>query len=307
MMGDIIPALEMKMLKVIGRNYITPQCSESRGGIFHISHRTGAAAVETAGESAESNTAMQALSSEPNDNPMGQACSIVSADSDCTMMQGRMSYYVDGEPSLFGPEILQKIKDGMLNDEFVDAHPAIQKISFVEDVFAPTSSPTSTSPESEDPDEGPNGGLMAVYVALGAASLVTLFVAGRAVKKRRNGQAIHPGAVEVNSDSGGVSISSLKDLGNFEHTSAHDLDTVRVANKGLNDETEVNVDMESLESKESQGQNNFDFFDLILENSSSAQQQQQTRTVQPTEQVRNRGLPEENAHPNADDMSEISF
>jgi hypothetical protein len=115
----------------------------------------------------------------------------------------------------------------------------------------------------------------------------------------------------VNSDSGGVSISSLKDLGNFEHTSAHDLDTVRVANKGLNDETEVNVDMESLESKESQGQNNFDFFDLILENSSSAQQQQQqqqpTGTVQPTEQVRNRGLPEENAHPNADDMSEISF
>lgn len=228
------------------------------------------------------------------------------------MIQGRMSYYVDGEPSLFGPEILQKIKDGMLNDEFVDAHPAIQKISFVpDDVFAPTSSPTSEGVDSDDdPDGGPNGGLMAVYVALGAASLVTLFVAGRAVNKRRNGQAIHPGAVEVNSDSGGVSISSLKDLGNFEHTSAHDLDTVRVANKGLNDETEVNVDMESLESKESQGQNNFDFFDLILENSSSAQQQQQqqpTGEVQPTEQVRNRGLPEENAHPNADDMSEISF
>ena len=56
----------------------------------------------------------------------------------------------------------------------------------------------------------------------------------------------------MNSDSGGVSISSLKDLGNFEHTSAHDLDTVRVANKGLNDETEVNVDMESLESKETE-------------------------------------------------------
>lgn len=72
MMGDIIPALEMKMLKVIGRNYMTPQCSESRGGIFHISHRTGAAAVETAVESAESNTPIQALSSEPNDNPMGQ-------------------------------------------------------------------------------------------------------------------------------------------------------------------------------------------------------------------------------------------
>jgi len=73
MMGEIIPALEMKMLKVIGRNYMTPQCSESRGGgIFHISHRTGAAAVETAVESAESNNAIQALSSEPNDNPMGR-------------------------------------------------------------------------------------------------------------------------------------------------------------------------------------------------------------------------------------------
>ena len=33
---------------------------------------TGAAAVETAVESAESNNAMQALSSEPNDNPMGR-------------------------------------------------------------------------------------------------------------------------------------------------------------------------------------------------------------------------------------------
>ena len=75
-MGEIIPALEMKMLKVIGRNYMTPQCSESRGGIFHISHRTGAAAVETAVESAESNNAIQALSSEPNDNPMGRGKSL---------------------------------------------------------------------------------------------------------------------------------------------------------------------------------------------------------------------------------------
>ena len=208
-----------------------------------------------------------------------------------------MTIYVAGISDGWSTDLMNAIKKGMQNDEFVDAHASISKIIFIgEDVgnpFPPTPSPTGggtgTTP-TVDQGSTIGGGMMVLYVMLGVGSLVSLVALGKVARRRRR---VSNGIEYEESLSSGVSIGSIKDLGDFEHSNPHDLDTVRVSNRALEDDMEVNVDLESFESKENDD-GCFDFFDLILEGSSPN-----------GTQVRTKGTtPKEDRH---DDMSEISF
>jgi len=104
----------------------------------------------------------------------------------------------------------------------------------------------------------------------------------------------------------------------LERSNPHDLDTIRISNKNLSDEMEVNVDLESFESVggdvdgddgdgDPYGVNvggdgsgsgeNFDFFNLILESSRDATEMQQDR-----DRIRGR-----NQDAPSDDISSLSY
>lgn len=288
---DILPALELKILSALAPDFIPSGCVTSV--------RRGRDLAKEDPRVYNGST-MAGISVKPVDvvlpTKTRSGC-LPSTGSCTTAILGIMTIYVTGVADGWTKDLMNAIEEGMKDDVFVDAHASITKVIFIgEDVgnpFPPSPSPTGagtgTTPTA-DQRTRIGEGMMVLYVMLGVGSLVSLVALGKVARTRRR---VSDGIEYEESLSSGVSIGSIKDLGDFEHSNPHDLDTVRVSNRALEDDMEVNVDLESFDSKENDD-GCFDFFDLILEGSSPN-----------GTQVRTRGTtPKEGRH---DDMSEISF
>ena len=218
----------------------------------------------------------------------------------CMSMEGRTSLYVDGPSIESRTYVINMTKKGMDDGNFLNAHNSLRKVIFIgveEPSLPPVSSPGGGDRDgSGDGDEGgSNTGLIAgVGIALGVGILVLCLV-GRSVRnsRRRRGENESD---ESSHSSVFADVGTMRDLGDFETSNPHDLETVRVSNRESSPSSakdrEINVDLEDFESKEGHD-GSFDFFDLILEGSQN----------KPQQQIRSRGLP--STHD--DEVSEISF
>jgi len=287
---DIIPALELEMVNLLAQEYVIPDCVVSR-----------------AKQTSQPVSTFVGISSKPDDKSMERSCQQFSEGRSCTLVEGRMSMYVDGVSDGWASDLMGAIERGMQNNTFIGAHSSISKIVLVcsdldpcnFDPLSPTSSPISSS-DPPSGDGGPpavGGGMMALYVLAGVGSLISFAAVGRFARRKRILSAVSDREESdfEESVSSGVSIGSIKDLGDFEHSSPHDLDTVRVSNRVLADDMLVNVDLESFDSNDDEDDGCFDFFDLILEGSSPNDTQ-----------VRGRGIPQAEVRRD-DDVSEMSI
>lgn len=191
-----------------------------------------------------------------------------------------MSLYLIGDSAKKSMEevVMRNIELGMQHNVLVDAHDAIIKVTFIQDGFPPVLGPNvdpPTRPPSNDNDSDSDGdtqGLNVVAVLLGALgfSLIAgVMVAAR--RRTRLRQVVQDeGAREIYFEEASALSSKLSFdnndlLHDFARSGLHDVDTIRVSNKVLSDQVEINVDLESLRS--SSEEEYFDFFDLILEGS----------------------------------------
>ena len=247
---------------------------------------------------------------------------------------------------------------------FLDAHSAIEKVIFIgDDNGGGTANPgpngSSDDKDGDDDDDEGEGqtadtlgvNIWAMVMAFGGVSIFAgLILVGRDRHRRRlrndheDEYSYDPdkpfplvgmGESSVIPLSSAFSSAADSDLGvigdddrDLERSSPHDLDTIRISNKNLSDEMEVNVDLESFESVggdvdgdgdgdpygvnvggdgDPYGVNvggdgsgsgeNFDFFDLILESSRDATEMQQDR-----DRIRGR-----NQDAPSDDISSLSY
>jgi hypothetical protein len=194
----------------------------------------------------------------------------------CEPIKGGMSVYLKDQTEDTKQDMISKIALGMLNGDFLHAHSAIKKITFIGSgdliVHDPNSGTPTLQPTSQNSNDSPIGiNFLAAILGVAGASLI----GGLVVARRRAGLRR---SREITSSINLEEASGLSSHLSFEPelpSSPHDVETIKVGNRMAFDEMEVNVDLESLRSSD-ESDEYFDFFDLILEGSKPSLKEKDT-------------------------------
>ena len=213
------------------------------------------------------------LVSNANGLLVSKGCTTKSNDANnvCKPIQGGMSIYAKGLAEEMEIEVMDEIALGMSDNKYLHAHASIKKVTFIRAGTLvnpnPTGGPPTQQPTLGEDDEAQRTNVLAVLLGAAGLSLVAGFTIARRRISLRNIRQATRDRVDEESSALSSHLSLGAELGDFERSSPHDVETIRVSNRILSDEMEVNVDLESLKSADEEGGGYLDFFDLILEGS----------------------------------------
>lgn len=222
------------------------------------------------------------MSTCPPDIVLSRSCTSVLDESyDCTRIKGQMSLFLSLEQnsSPLESEFIESLKYGMINDEFIHAHPSLKKVIFVQ------------SEKHESLDDSNDMIVIGVCVPIALLALIFIFIV---ILRRKRQKSFHDYDdrnldVFLNLDN----ITPWEEVNTIEKDSfkIYDEMTVKATNRG--DGTEILIPSIDTRARSDVRQKDalFDFFDLILENSSATAGGIRTRSQ----------------FSDIDDLSEISF